>query len=243
MVGGRPLGNSSSTGDTGFSCSQDSGICKFLDPYLGRSLHLAAVLWTVNIYSHRCLLVDKWHEASVLAVPTKLLEKACKKKQNCSCFFSPLPSMVLLAKWCLRKGDTPLVMCPGNKTHCFCALLLQFLLFFGDFLCIHKEQSNKVLWTMCFSVSYFVRDLVLFILQCKHKHLGWFQLMISLLLKISKLKMTWKREKNMVIFYLDLLLDFFWQLTQLPVLYCSSYFREYFCSWDTRGWSFKGCLV
>ena len=25
MAGGQPLGNSSSTGDTGFSCSQDSG--------------------------------------------------------------------------------------------------------------------------------------------------------------------------------------------------------------------------
>ncbi|PKU33895.1 hypothetical protein llap_15801 [Limosa lapponica baueri] len=28
MAGGRPLGNSSSTGDTGFSCSQDSGLCE-----------------------------------------------------------------------------------------------------------------------------------------------------------------------------------------------------------------------
>lgn len=124
MAGGRPLGNSSSTGDTGFSCSQDSGNCKSLAPYLGRSLHLAAVSWTVNIYTNRCLLVDKWHEVSVLAVPTKLLQL----------LFPPLLSIDLLAKCCLQNGESSLVMCPGNKTHCFCALLLQFLLFFGDFV-------------------------------------------------------------------------------------------------------------
>lgn len=58
MAGGKPLGNSSSTGDTGFSCSQDSGNCKSLAPNLGRSLHLAAVSWTASVYTHRCLLVD-----------------------------------------------------------------------------------------------------------------------------------------------------------------------------------------
>lgn len=67
-------------------------------------------------------------------------------QQNCcSGFFPVLLSIDLLAKCCLQNGDTPLVMCPGNKTDCFCALLLQLLLFFGDFLCIHKEQCNKVL--------------------------------------------------------------------------------------------------
>lgn len=118
------------------------------------------------------------------------------QQNSCSCFFPPLLLIDLLAKCWLWNGDPPLVMCPGNKTHYFWAFLLQFLLFFGDFLRIHKEQSNKVLWRMCFSVSYFIRDFVLFILQCKYKHLGWFQLMISFLLKISQLRMGWKREKQ-----------------------------------------------
>lgn len=166
----------------------------------------------------------------------QLLTKNC-----CICFFS---SFALLGKHCLLQGMMTLpercVLRAGLDA--FVIILFSYCNSSEASPMSTRNRTTKCCGE-CTSVSlFYLRDLVLFILQYKHKRWGKFQLLKTVsLLKVSQLNKG--KNSSASNFLSRSTARVFWQWIHLPLLYCTSYFKECFCSGDTRGWCSNICLV